>query len=1853
MAKQAKFAHPFHPANRVEGVFARVLSRLVGTARFVVDASTSRRRLYNKASLVLLCSVLGLAGTTAWAATPAGSTLTNNVVANYRIGGTAFSENASVSVVTEAGIQFMAATPGGIATPVGASQCAASGSTSGPFDLSGAIAAGTATLSPATLYGRGQIVYVQVTDQAKNLNAALVEMVGVTITAATTPNDHETLLLTETGVNTGVFVGAIRSVGLPPTDNNCELSASINTQISATYQRDTASSTVSAGALVDPYGVVFDSANGLPVDGARVTLVDASSGQSARVLCDDGSQYAPNPVITGSTFAACGSTVALPSGMYRFPLVYPGNYVLQVEPPAGYRFASTVPPASLPPGFAVVGVPGNGASYGTAFVVNPGPAIHIDIPVDAASGDLQIAKAAGKSVVGEGEFVPYTLTIRNNDTSNPALAVQIADRLPPGFRYQAGSARLNGATLNNPAISADGRTLTFNLGTIAAGSTSALKYIAVVSAGAKAGVAENLAYATGAHTSNTARASVAVREDLMRSRAILMGRVIIGSCDERVDNDALGLQNARIVLEDGTYILTDQDGRWHADNIRSGTHVVQLDLDSLPADYEVVACEKNSRFAGRSYSQFVNVRGGSLWRADFHVQKKALRELHLTQHLSASRTGDRVQLKLNLRGDGPINQASTTLMLPAGSSLIADSARLDSAATNALEGGDGFLTLRLPAQQGTWSHTLDIELRAANQDALKLMAMTRFAASGQQGITLPRAEVVLEGQPVAIENAARIPPPLPHHETPNVPGAQDRGQRTVQINSDATPQPVGADDRTRLVEQLPYDPEWLASAQPGTEWLHPQESFLPALPAIKAAVKLAPKQRAVLKLNGEEVSPLLYDGTEINATNTVALATWRGIHIKDGNNQLELVVTDESGAEVLRQSRTIHYSVSPSRVELVPSHSRLIADGKTRPILAVRFYDKFGYKMRRGVNGEFQLNSPYLSANQLEAIQRDPLAAKINNRPRYEVGQDGIALIELEPTTQSGEAILNFNFNEGSRQELRTWLEAGQRDWILVGFAEGTLGHKKLSGNMQALKDADADENLFDGNRIAFYAKGSIRGDYLLTMAYDTAKKNGDAGSFANLRQAIDPNRFYTLYADATQPAFDAASDSKLYLKIERRQFYAMFGDYDTGLSVTEFSRYSRTLTGLKSEYRGDKFAYNAFASQTAQAYIKDEIPGNGTSGLYRLSRSKIIGNSDKIRIEARDRFRSQVIVSSQTLTRYLDYDIDYLQGTLFFKSPVPVRDAAFNPVYIVAEYESESDADKKLTAGGRAAFMPNARTEIGATLVSEGNVGASGKLGGVDFTYLLSDQTQIKAEVARSDRELSNLKLDGKAWKVEALHQGEKLNALAYIREQEAGFGFGQQSNNEIGTRKYGAEVQLKLSDTLQIQGQAYRQDNNLAVTSSRRDLVEAVANQRFDKLTTYYGGRFVRDVDAYGVSRDSKQGVAGMSYEMPDKKLVLRAATEIAFGKAESVDFPDRVLLGADYSLTEQSKLFAEQEFARGEKFTSNMTRVGLRVQPWTGGEVAASLGNQASLDSGRIYANLGLVQRWQINEFWQTDFAIDRAQTLRNTGAQPLNPNVPLTSVSMTGDYLAVSLGANYNDSVWGANSRLEWREGDDNDRVNFLLGFQRNLDAGRVLAAGFSYTDTQSATDQSRLFEARLSYAHRPWDSEWVWLDRLEYIDELVSSPTESNHARKLINNFNANWMPNRHTQIALQYGAKYVFDTLDGNSYSGYTDLIGAEIRRDLGRDWDIGAHASMLHTWDSGVKDYGLGASVGYNLMENMWLAVGYNFVGFDDDDFSGSEYRVQGPYVAIRMKVDQDTLKLNDRDNSLFTRTKPGSETP
>ena len=160
------------------------------------------------------------------------------------------------------------------------------------------------------------------------------------------------------------------------------------------------------------------------------------------------------------------------------------------------------------------------------------------------------------------------------------------------------------------------------------------------------------------------------------------------------------------------------------------------------------------------------------------------------------------------------------------------------------------------------------------------------------------------------------------------------------------------------------------------------------------------------------------------------------------------------------------------------------------------------------------------------------------------------------------------------------------------------------------------------------------------------------------------------------------------------------------------------------------------------------------------------------------------------------------------------------------------------------------------------------------------------------------------------------------------------------------------------------------------------------------------------------------------------------------------------------------------------------------------------------------------------------------------------------------------------------------------------------------------------------------AYRPEKTRWIVLDRLDFKVNKQEDSDSNFENWRIINNMNANFKPDHKTQISLQYGLKYVVEMIDGDRYSGYTDLMGLEGRYDLTKQWDLGLRASMLHSWQSDEIVYSSGVSIGHNVAQNIWLSLGYNFCGFKDEDFSLADFTTQGPFIQFRFKFDQESVR-------------------
>ena len=334
---------------------------------------------------------------------------------------------------------------GGSGTPsmAGPTQCSSS---SGMVTLPAPVQADGAALDPSqpiplastsTLHG-GEAAFVRVTDADQNRDSTAVDYLDVRLSSP--GGDAETLRIAETGANTGIFVGYIQTRAAAVAAGNCVLEVERNAEIDTRYvDASDANDTSSASALVDPYGLIFDSRTGTPINGARVRLIDAMSGLSAAVVGDDGVSSYPSEMLTGSPVTDAGGTVyTLPAGVFRFPLVAPGSYRLEVDAPSGHAFPSTLSIADL------ASTPGgpyrlSAGSFGAPFAADTPPAVAVDVPLDAAATQLFIQKTTTTTVAAIGDFVQYQLSVENTSGNASVASLRTVDQLPLGARYRTGA----------------------------------------------------------------------------------------------------------------------------------------------------------------------------------------------------------------------------------------------------------------------------------------------------------------------------------------------------------------------------------------------------------------------------------------------------------------------------------------------------------------------------------------------------------------------------------------------------------------------------------------------------------------------------------------------------------------------------------------------------------------------------------------------------------------------------------------------------------------------------------------------------------------------------------------------------------------------------------------------------------------------------------------------------------------------------------------------------------------------------------------------------------------------------------------------------------------------------------------------------------------------------------------------------------------------------------------------------------------------------------------------------------------------------------------------------------------------
>jgi len=1611
------------------------------------------------------------------------------------------------------------------------------------------------TYSTPTPWGViGGQLYLRANAAACNADPNTAETRTVVISGAN--GEHEEVTATETGPNTGIFAVPALPIHAPPVVVNDRVIEG-NPNDSFTFDLQGCGQTISGVVtLMQPSSVVFDSHSNAPIAGATVTLVTASAGH-----CSTAPASGSSPVVTGS------------DGRFAFTGAPAGDYCLSVAPPNGWHFPSQVAYTLLPPGhnLNVTGLT-TGGSYGNPFHVGADGIVIADVPVDIAAQDgLFVQKDASRTTAELGDFVDYTVQIRNGTGNALDRAnVTLTDNLPAGFAYVAGTARRDGALIADPA-GGGGPQIVFTVGHLDPGAKTTLTYRVRLGPGSTKGDGVNAAQAfytvAGITTrSNVAMAKVQVTGGVFSDEGFILGKVYLDCNSNGVqDRGEEGVPGVRVLLEDGTYAITDGLGKYSFYGITSHNHVLKVDRTTLPAGatLEVIS----ARNLGDAGSRIVDLKNGELARGDFAIggcaqplvdevkaRRAAAHEVDELAALAGTQltTEPRVITDLKaLPASGVVERAAPTA-LPGGA-----------AAPGTVPGNPGYFSLAPAATVGN-----------------------------------------------------QLPTPAP----------------SILPVLSAAPEPPAPEPLEKVVEGLTDNTLAFVGLTDGQVLAYGQAPV---------RVKGVAGTTFKLTVNGEAVPESRVGKRSVLESRELQAWEFIGVELKAGENTLAVAQVDAFGNE--RGTATVKV-VAPGRLAKlfidVPAAGG-IADGRTPVNVVVRLADENGVPVT------------VRTAVTLDSTKGRWVAEDLDkNQPGLQVFvENGRGEFRLVPPVEPGENTV-YASSGGLKAQARLDFLPELRDMIATGVIEGIINAHNI--NTRALvpaRESDGFERELrqlsrewnngktdGGVRAAFYLKGKIKGDYLLTAAYDSDKDTQE-----RLFRDIQPDEFYPVYGDSAVRGFDAQSTSKLYVRVDKGRSYLLWGDFNTNgpTEVRKLTNYSRSLTGAKYHFENAVASVNAFATRDTTRQVIEELRANGTSGPFQLSQANPLVNSEKIEIIARDRNQPAMIVSTVPMTRFVDYEIESLTGRILFKAPVASVDKDLNPVFVRVTYEVDQGGPEFWVAGVDAQVKVNDRVEVGGVYVKDKNPLAPFTLAGGDMVVKLGANTFVIGEVARSQSGLDDEK--GNAGRIEVKHESENLKANAYVARTDPEFQ-NPGAYLEQGRSEAGGKLDYKINDKTSLHAEALRTED--AVSHAVRDGAMATIQYHLaDKLTLELGMRHTKETGTTGTVSPVPP-VAGQPAPeaLPDEVTTVRARITgqvpqvehlSLYGEAEvDVHDTDKKILaaGGEYELPNKSRIYARHEFISSitgpygldPTQRQNTTAVGVDTEYMKDGRFYSEYRIRDAISGGDTEAALGLKNLWSIAPGWKLGTTFEKVHTLAGTGAD---------------ENTAVALALEYTGSPdWKGSTRVEWRNATSQDSLLFTVGLAARLNRDWTALARNAYTLTKNKQGDGEHLIDRLQAGLAWRDNEtnkWNVLARVEAREEHDDTQpgVELRNSTQILS-INADWQLSRPFLVTGRYAAKWSEDNSNGLSTRYRAQVLGARGTWEFAPKWDVALVTSALVGGNgTASRQYGVGLEVGYLIATNLWVSAGYNFFGYKDADLAGSDYTVKGPYVRLRYKFDESVL--------------------
>ncbi|MET3598714.1 TonB-dependent receptor [Martelella mangrovi] len=592
-----------------------------------------------------------------------------------------------------------------------------------------------------------------------------------------------------------------------------------------------------------------------------------------------------------------------------------------------------------------------------------------------------------------------------------------------------------------------------------------------------------------------------------------------------------------------------------------------------------------------------------------------------------------------------------------------------------------------------------------------------------------------------------------------------------------------------------------------------------------------------------------------------------------------------------------------------------------------------------------------------------------------EVDDDGSFVIQrIIPNGEHSVDVSVDKPNGETAVEFSRDIDIPDSEWFYMGLADLTIGQRTGSHNIEEVRDEEYDE-VYTNGRVAFYLKGKIKGEYILTAALDTEEDDLadlfpglDERNARQLLKELNADDYYPVYGDDSAAIDDAPTSGKFYVRLQHHDSHIMWGDYRVRIDGTELQNTNRALYGAQAVYQPDKATSFGAPQTQLQAYgaapdtlsAVDQFLGTGGS-VYFLNHSDLTADTETLTIEVRNP-DTGVVVSSSTLAYGEDYTIDYIQGVIILTDPLAsktgttsaVRFGAIggNDVYLVAEYDYTpviEDVDGTVY-GGRAEQWFGDHLRIGVTGSSDGTGEDTKDAYGADVRLRYSDSTFLDAEIAKTHGAASgqSISMDGGlthtdlntndigksalgwrlAGQVDLADINENAEGLiqAYFEDKQAGFNSLTEDLN-APQMQWGISANAELSDTLSLalsydyfdSESYYNEDSHSYVVGSSKQQGDLSLTRQIDERWALSGGLGYTlqrrpsetTVATYGDDGERLDLGIRAEYTLDDEESTVYVFGQTTVFDKGNIERGDRGGIGTSYQITERLGLDGEVSY------------------------------------------------------------------------------------------------------------------------------------------------------------------------------------------------------------------------------------------------------------------------------------------------------------------------------------------------------